>query len=215
HTRSEVRRAGQRQRGFLSSRQSLVLLVLLFLSPVLVAWIMHISGEGGWRPQGTTNRGILVQPPRPLTLPQGMESRQGRPLGEDFLHGKWTLLYLAGDECNASCRNSLYYMRQVRLAQGENLRRVQRLFLSHTPAAPGELEAALNEYPDMTAAVLSREQVQALESQLAISATAPLDAAPIYLVDPLGNLMMYYPPDVDPRGMIKDLQRLLKYSRVG
>jgi cytochrome oxidase Cu insertion factor (SCO1/SenC/PrrC family) len=190
-------------------------LALLFLSPVLVAWIMHISGEGGWRPQGTTNHGLLIQPPRPLTLPHDLASRQGEPIGKDFLHGKWTLLYLARAECNASCRDSLYYMRQVRLAQGENLRRVQRLFLSGTPASPGELQAALQEYPDMTAAVLSREQLQGLEPRFAIDAVAPLDAARIYLVDPLGNLMMYYPADGDPRGMIKDLQRLLKYSRVG
>ena len=37
----------------------------------------------------------------------------------------------------------------------------------------------------------------------------------IYLVDPLGNLMMRFPRDPDPSKMIKDLQRLLKYSRVG
>jgi len=210
-----TRRPANRQRGFLNSRQSLVLLALLFLSPVLVAWIMHISGDGGWHPEGTTNRGILIQPPQPLTLPRDLASLQGDPVGEDFLHGKWTLLYITGTGCNASCRDSLYYMRQVRLAQGENLRRVQRLFLVSAATPPGGLQDTLKEYPEMMTAGLSREQAQALEPLFSVDATSPQDAARIYLVDPLGNLMMYYPPDADPRGMIKDLQRLLKYSRVG
>jgi len=58
-----------RQRGFLSSRQALVLLGLLFMTPAFVAWVMHHSSEQGWRPEGTTNRGSLVHPARPLTMP--------------------------------------------------------------------------------------------------------------------------------------------------
>ena len=52
----------RRQRGFVNSRQALVLLALLFLMPVFVAWFMHLSAEHGWRPGGTTNKGTLVQP---------------------------------------------------------------------------------------------------------------------------------------------------------
>jgi hypothetical protein len=61
-----------RQRGFLSSRQALVLLGLIFLAPAFVAWVMHNSTEEGWKPEGTTNRGNLVHPARPLQLPADM-----------------------------------------------------------------------------------------------------------------------------------------------
>jgi len=37
----------------------------------------------------------------------------------------------------------------------------------------------------------------------------------IYLIDPLGNLMLRFPRDPDPSRMVKDLQRLLKASRIG
>jgi hypothetical protein len=37
----------------------------------------------------------------------------------------------------------------------------------------------------------------------------------IYLVDPLGNLMLRFPRDPEPRLMIKDLARLLKASQIG
>jgi len=60
--------SANRQRGFLSSRQAMVALGLLFMTPAFVAWVMHNSSEEGWRPEGTTNRGMLVHPARPLTL---------------------------------------------------------------------------------------------------------------------------------------------------
>jgi len=37
----------------------------------------------------------------------------------------------------------------------------------------------------------------------------------IYLVDPLGNLMMRWPKDPDPKKISSDLKKLLKYSRIG
>jgi hypothetical protein len=106
-------------------------------------------------------------------------------------------------------------MRQVRLAQGENLRRVQRLFLVTGASDSADLSTVLDDYPDMAAAWLSPEQVAAIAPVFSVEGISMQDADNIYLVDPLGNLMMYYPPEVDPRGMIQDLQRLLKYSRIG
>ena len=38
----------------------------------------------------------------------------------------------------------------------------------------------------------------------------------IYLIDPIGNIMLYYDPqNIDIRLVIKDLKRLFKYSRIG
>jgi cytochrome oxidase Cu insertion factor (SCO1/SenC/PrrC family) len=203
------------QRGFVNSRQALVLLALLFLMPVFVAWVMQMNAEHGWRPGGTTNKGALIQPPRPLTLPAGLVGATGEPLDRGFLDGKWTLIYIGDASCGEACREKLYYMRQVRLAQGENLRRVQRLFLvTGAPAGSGRQEV-LRDYPDMAVARLSPEQAAAIAPVFSVEGIPMQGAGNIYLVDPLGNLMMYYRPDADPRGMIQDLQRLLKYSHIG
>ncbi|NNG12049.1 MAG: hypothetical protein HKM88_02245 [Halobacteria archaeon] len=214
HTSRASSRAN-RQRGFLSSRQSLVLLGLLFLSPMLIAWIMHLSGQQGWRPEGTTNQGVLVQPPRPLVLPAGMTGATTGELQEGFLQGKWTLLYIGTTDCGEACRTNLYHMRQVRLAQGENIQRVQRLFLVADTTTLTSMADILNDYPEMATGVLSPAQNTELEPLFMIDAVPMHGAERVYLVDPLGNLMMYYPADADPRGMIKDLKRLLKYSRIG
>jgi cytochrome oxidase Cu insertion factor (SCO1/SenC/PrrC family) len=205
----------RRQRGFVNSRQALVLLALLFLMPVLVSYLMHLRAEHGWRPAGTTNKGSLIQPPLPLNLPAGLVSATGEPVSQDFLGGKWTLVYIDDAACGEKCRNRLYQMRQVRLAQGENLRRVQRLFLVTGASDSTDLSTILADYPEMAAARLSPDQAAAIAPMFSVEGISMQGADNIYLVDPLGNLMMYYPPDIDPRGMIQDLQRLLKYSHIG
>jgi len=203
-----------RQQGFLSSRQALVLLGLIFLAPVFVAWVMHHSSEEGWKPQGTTNRGNLVHPARPLTMPTDMVS-DGMSL-QDYLQGRWTLLYIDEAGCDETCRNSLYKMRQVRLAQNENMKRVQTLFLLHADSLPDELGSFLaQEHRDMAVALLSGGNAAALAPQFRTDETPVMGAQRVYIVDPLGNLMMYYLPNADARGMLKDLQKLLKYSKIG
>jgi cytochrome oxidase Cu insertion factor (SCO1/SenC/PrrC family) len=206
--------AAARQRGFLTSRQALVLLGLLFLAPTFVAWVMHHSGDEGWKPEGTTNRGNLVHPARPLKMPADM-ANDGVSL-QDYLQGKWTLLYIDGIECGEACRNNLYKMRQVRVAQNENMKRVQTLVLLNADSIPDELAGFLaREHKEMAVALLSATQAAEIEPQFRIDETPVRQARRVYIVDPLGNLMMYYQPDADARGMLKDLQKLLKYSKIG
>ena len=125
--RSMLSTASARQRGFLSSRQAFVLLLLIFLTPTFVAWVMHNVGDG-WQPEGGTNRGSLVHPARPLELSQDLV--YGDRALTEYLQGKWTLVYIGAADCGDVCRNNLYKMRQVRIAQNENMKRVQRLFIT-------------------------------------------------------------------------------------
>jgi len=204
----------RRQKGFLSSRQGLVLLLLIFLAPTFVAWVMHHSGEGGWQPAGSTNNGTLVHPARPLSFPA--EILAGDMPLNDYLQGKWTLLYIGDGDCDAVCNTNLYNMRQVRTAQNEEMRRVQRLFLLRSETMPGALATLLEqEYSNMTVARVSVEQAQQIAPDFLIEGVSMQDAERVYIIDPLGNLMMYYPPGIDPGGMLKDLKKLLKYSKIG
>ena len=203
-----------RQRGFLSSRQAFVLLALLFMTPAFVAWVMHNSSEQGWRPDGMTNRGSLIHPARPLTLPADMVV--GEQPAAEYLQGLWTLLYIGDGDCDAVCNENLYKMRQIRTAQNENMRRVQRAFLVRDEAISAELQVLLEtEYKDMAVQLITAGQLEQLDSFFRVDDGPLLDTGRVYIVDPLGNLMMYYPPDADPGGMLKDLKKLLKYSKIG
>jgi len=184
------------------------------MAPAFVAWVMHHSSEEGWKPQGTTNRGNLVHPARQLTMPADMVS-DGMSL-QDYLQGRWTLLYIDDAGCDETCRNNLYKIRQVRLAQNENMKRVQTLFLLHAGNLPDELGDFLaQEHKDMAVALLSAANAAVIAPQFQIDEAPVMGAQRVYIVDPLGNLMMYYLPDADARDMLKDLQKLLKYSKIG
>lgn len=206
--------AHRRQRGFLSSRQALVVLGLIFMAPAFVAWVMHNSTEQGWKPEGMTNRGILVQPARPLTMPA--EIQHGEVPLNDFLQGKWTLLYIGDADCDAVCRENLYKLRQIRIAQNENMNRIQTLFLVTADSVPAALGGFLQEqHPETAVVTLSAAQAEQIAADFLVDDVAMQGAERTYFIDPLGNLMMYYPPDADARGMLLDLKKLLKFSRIG
>jgi cytochrome oxidase Cu insertion factor (SCO1/SenC/PrrC family) len=132
-----------------------------------------------------------------------MQGADGRKMRLSELRGKWLLVYSDTAACPARCQQTLWYMRQVRLAQGVHASRIERvwLVLDSLPPAP----ALVEDYKGTL--VLHATNRRLLEE-------IP-EANQIYLVDPLGNLMMRFPQDPDPRRIIKDLARLLKASRVG
>ena len=203
----------ERQRGFLSTKQAIVLLILLFLAPTFVALVVH-QAPGMLVPEGKTNKGTLVHPARPLELSEDIVLGE-QPL-RDYLNGRWTLVYIDGADCDDTCRNNLYKIRQVRTAQNEHMKRVQRLYIVSDGEHGADTVTFLGkEHGGLDIVNLSPAQFGQVEGFFAIDATPVETAARVYIVDPLGNLMMYYQPDADAGGMLKDLKKLLKYSRIG
>ncbi len=196
------------------SRASLLLVIALFAAPVVLAWTTFylfpdlMKGE-------TVNHGTLVTPVRAL-LSFTAVSGKGEPVDRTFLRGKWTLVYLAQGACDKTCIQQLYNIRQARLTQGKNIDRLRRLMLWKAKdldeAKRAELQA---HFPGQTMVSLDEEEAQSLAAVFSLDGNHPFTARRIYLVDPLGNLMMYYEAGDDPRGIVKDLQRLLKYSGLG
>lgn len=170
----------------MSARAKLLLIFLACAAPFVLAWAAWLFG---WAPGATGNYGELIAP-RPVA---------GEPLAA--LRGKWVLVMFDAAACDAYCEKKLYYMRQVRRAQGRDQERIERLWIVTDGGKPRA---------DVLAAIegthLSRTSPAGFPGE-------PRDH--IYLVDPLGNLMMRFPRDPDPSRMLKDLQRLLKYSRIG
>ena len=196
------------------ARLSLLLLLALFAAPVVLAWLaFYVLPE--WRPAGTANHGELIEPLRPLP-PFQLETLAGDTVDEAFVRGKWTLVYLMQGACNDRCVEHLYRLRQVRLAQGKNIDRVQRLVLwdatGVSPAKQAELDS---HFPGQVVLSLAERQPSALLDAFVLQGRDPLQAGRVYVVDPLGNLMMSYEPQAEPGGMIEDLERLLKYSGLG
>jgi len=192
----------------------LLLLLAFFAAPVVLAWLaFYVFPE--WRPAGTSNHGQLITPLRPLPAFQ-LETLSGEPIDETFMRGKWTLVYLAQGACAEPCVRQLYNLRQVRLAQGKNIDRVQRLMLwERADLRPGQQAELVEHFPGQVIALMPGQAPAVLLETFVLDEQDPMRAGRVYLVDPLGNLMMSYQPEDEPRGTIKDLERLLKYSGLG
>ena len=185
------------------SRRLLIGLAVLFLAPLAVSFYLYY-GHSELQPGSRVNRGELIQPVR--SLPQdSLALLAGGETGPDFLLHKWTLLYAAPQACDADCRRRLYDMRQVRIALDRDMPRVQRVFI----APPDCCEAGFlaTQHPDLVT-VRADAAARLLDA-------LPHGAGDIYIVDPLGNLMMAYAPDAPAKGLLEDMKRLLKLSHIG
>ncbi len=195
------------------ARAALLIIFGMFAAPVVLAWLLFF-GFPEWVPTTTSNHGTLIKPIRSLPAFR-LQSLSGDAVDAGFLQGKWTFIYLHKGACDNSCVQQLYKVRQVRLTQGKNIDRLQRLMLWEAGGVDQDRRDELQQhFPGQLTAILPSEEGSLLAA-FNIDGRHPLSLERIYLVDPLGNLMMLYEPGSEPRGIIKDLERLLKYSGLG
>jgi cytochrome oxidase Cu insertion factor (SCO1/SenC/PrrC family) len=185
----------------LSGRQTLLLIALVCVLPVVASYVTFYF----LRPSNTTNYGQLLEPKQ--VQPSDLTTVDGKPFALEQLRGKWILVHADSGACGEQCRKLIYYMRQVRTAAGKEMDRVERVWLL-TDDRSLDTEW-LKDYPGMH---VVRAAGSAVLTQLEPQQER---TAHIFLIDPLGHLMMRFPADPDPKRMLKDLERLLKVSRVG
>jgi hypothetical protein len=133
--------------------------------------------------------------------------QDGMPLDLTTLRGKWLMVHVGPASCDAACAQQLYLMRQTRIAQGKEQSRIERLWV--VTDAGTIAPALLQEYPGLRAW---------RPSESGFAEQFPATSSPgshIYLVDPLGNLMLRFPAEPDAKRMMKDLKLLLKASQIG
>jgi hypothetical protein len=186
---------------------------LFFLPLVISAWLYYGMS---WTPGGHTNYGELIQPPRPLPrvdlpriTPGGDTGKESAAAAPTLYRSNWKLVYVGDGSCDASCRDTLYVMRQTRLALGTDMTRLARVFLATE-------NCCAKDY-------LAREHAGIAVLDASAAAAAPLLSQfpaqdrthTLFVVDPLGNLMMRYDVRRDPGGLLVDLRRLLELSQIG
>lgn len=161
------------------------------------------------KPQSRTNYGALIDP-RAHPMPALQASTlDGRHQELNAWKGKWIMLQVSNGDCEEPCRRRLHDMRQLRLAQGKDMDRIERVWL------------ITDDEPLDTMLMREYDGTQMLRVNLAIvQKWLPADEGTsagdhIYMIDPLGNLMMRFPKDADPNKMKKDIAKLLKASRIG
>jgi hypothetical protein len=185
----------------------LAMLAGLFLLPLAIAFWVYYGTD--WRPMGRVNHGELIMPVHPLPASHLEPAFQQVSAPAELFRKKWSLVYIGNGQCNEACRGSLYVMRQTRLSLNAQMKRVERVFLVTSDCCASEFLA--REHPGLI--VLNATQP---------SASALLSVFPeehreqsVFIVDPLGNLMMRFDLRQNPKGLLEDLKKLLTLSHIG
>jgi hypothetical protein len=197
--------------------RTLAALAALFLMPLVLAFFVYYGTN--WRPAAHVNHGQLITPARPL--PDAALPRVGLAVAPvasgtaatsapaPLFRNRWSLVYLGGGDCDAACREALYVMRQTRIALNKDMTRVERVFLVISACCDRPYLA--REHPGLEVLDATVPGAQPLIAQFPGEGREHT----LFVVDPLGNLVMSYDAREDPRGLLQDLQRLLRLSHIG
>jgi hypothetical protein len=184
-----------------AGRWKMLLLLLVCASPVIASYLTYYV----IRPEGRRNYGELIDPQRPLPAIVGLDA-SGAEVPLTRLRDQWLFISVADSACDKVCEKHLFLQRQLRETLGKDKDRLDWVWLR---TGARELTAPLREATS-TATVLHVDAA-ALAGWLAPAAGHRLEEH-LYLVDPIGNWMMRFPADADPRQVKRDLDRLLRAS---
>jgi cytochrome oxidase Cu insertion factor (SCO1/SenC/PrrC family) len=214
----------------ISPRTALLVITAMFLLPLILAWLMY-SGSVDYRPGSTRNLGTLIEPTLHIdwrrTIAMNSTQPADTPIGmaPDSLLEHWVVLHPVPAGCDAVCQKKVAALRQIHLATGRHQSRLRVALLldeSHSEETAQLLKSMYRKFTLIgdPEGILRR----------ALAAVRPGDQGPIvtgngtpedamatdgiYLIDPLGNIMMYYTADADPNHIRQDLKRLLTWSKL-
>jgi cytochrome oxidase Cu insertion factor (SCO1/SenC/PrrC family) len=162
-----------------------------------------------WHPQGSS-RGELISPARPLQMPPQLLDSHGAKVGQELWRDKWSMVYIAND-CQQACTTRLHSMRQLHASLAKDISRVQRVLL--TPSS--NLESIQKQYPDLVILNQPSAELASLRQQFDLANAPAGNEDRVYLIDPLGNLMMNFPATISDADVRKDLIQLLAYAWAG
>lgn len=186
----------------------LLFLLVLFSLPVLAVIAMYALD---YRPGGSSH-GELLTPPKPLHLIP-TRSMQGTAVDETLWKKKWHLVVVAEGTCEADCLGRVHLVRQIHVTLNKEIERAERVLIIANATDSPALAQLQQQYPDLI--VLVANEANLLASEFDLAGQPARSSGRVYIVDPLGNLIMSYPAGFDPKGMQQDLTKLLKYSWVG
>lgn len=197
----------------LPPRVKLLAIFGLFLLPLVSAYLIYYYTD--WRPEARSNNGQLVSPALPLNAAR-LYTVGGEARDQSQFQGHWTLLMVGPSDCGEACQQRLYITRQLHTALGRRANRVQRVYVATEREQIVELQRFVGQnHPGLKLLVDPQGQGPDLPHFFAEEAENVAEGLKIYLLDPLGNWLMYYESGATPKDIHQDLKRLLRLSRIG
>lgn len=178
-----------------NGRRELVGILGIAVLPFLIAGLAFLQFPVDEIPDSTKNQGTLVYPPLQI------EALQSEAKG-------WLLIQVVEEDCADVCQQTLFLTRQARKALGKDAARVKHVALARGELTTSFMDLIRNEHKSLVVLV----DAESIEQLAKI--TAEVDNL-VFLMDPLGNIMMYFPPDKVGKPLMEDLRHLLRISRIG
>ncbi|CDM22881.1 Probable transmembrane protein [Castellaniella defragrans 65Phen] len=194
------------------SIRPLIAILLVSLAPLVFALLAYYVPSLGLRPGTRTHYGQLIEPQRPIPGDLDLRDAQGRPYDLNRLKGQWLLISTGPGACPESCVRGLFVLRNSHASQGKEVDRLERVWFITDDAPPaavvGEAYAGTH---------VLRADPARLAAWLAPEAADPAAALAqgLWIVDPLGHLMMRFPDAQQPEAVRDDIRTLLRNSRIG
>ena len=189
------------------SKRTFYLLILVFILPFTMAVLLHLFDliPGG------KSYGNLIQPPKSLQIPV-LKDATGKAFNPEQWKKVWSIVAVDNTGCTASCAARLHMLKQVHTSMNKEIDRIQRVLLVPIAIETDAYSEIQKLYPDLIILAGADTEMTKFSAEFNDNGSAESN---IFLVDPLGNLMMSYPEKFDPKGMRSDLTRLLKNSWAG
>ncbi|HUH87028.1 MAG TPA: hypothetical protein VL003_03130 [Pusillimonas sp.] len=197
------------------SIQPLIWIVVVCLAPIVFALLAYYLPSLGFRPDDTSNYGRVLNPQRPVPSAEtlGLKTQDGQPFDLSSLKGQWVLATADQGACPESCVTKLFILRNSHASQGKNVERLSRIwFVTDDAPIP---EQVLEAYQGTIIVRADPEKLAGFLAPEAGASTQEALAAPMWIIDPLGNLMLEFPENADPLRVRKDISKLIYNSRVG
>ena len=185
------------------TQRTLLLMVVVFAVPYALSWLLYMNP--GWFNLGTRNNGSLISP---VIEPQQVRLKHadGQPYQVDRETDKWTLMMFGGAQCDAGCEKTLFTLQQLRKMMGVDKVKLRRVYVMLGEGSPAAIGTQIEKYTGTIIQIADQETETFLEQKLEFESGQL--SQKILIADPYGNLVMWYPQDIDPKKIFADIEIL-------
>ena len=184
--------------------------LLIFLTHIVVITVSTIWYYSGYGPEERVNYGLLLSDP--IDIGELDLELDYQYLDVDSMERKWMLVHFINDTCLESCADLIYVARQVNILLARQQTRVKRYIAAPIALKPS-LENFFSTYQDLNYIEIKDESriIKAFE----LNNIDPFDQPNLFVIDPIGNIILHYSGEVDGKKLLTDLKKLLGASKIG
>ena len=195
-----------------SNRKKLVIIFAWFLIPLVAAFTWYKFLPENYRPTSTTNNGDILEGIFALE-PFSQQTVDGKKYSNVDVEKVWTLVHMIQSDCDEACSQSLYNTRQMRISMGKDIKRLKRIAIVSALVDSPSNKKMWASHPDLRVLIATDKGVAAqIKSKIT---EVEIEQNSLFLIDPLGNVMMHFSSKLGPKLMKKDIRKLFKLSHIG